>query len=77
MILARQTVGAKVYGREGKSPDRQLRSQNYLNKTICAEDVTGLKPYTEVAELHVSAIGSGAFCKPAKVFRKECWRYQK
>ncbi len=26
--FGRQAVGAKVHGREGKSPDRQLRSPN-------------------------------------------------
>ena len=27
-MCGRQTVGDKLYGREGKSPDRPLRSQN-------------------------------------------------
>ena len=40
-----------------------------------AEDVTGLKPYTEA----VDAVrhGSGAFCKLLKVTRECYWRYQK
>ena len=29
VIVTRQTVGAKVYCREGKSPDRRIRSLNY------------------------------------------------
>ena len=30
VLYESQAVGDKLYGREGKSPDRQLRSQNQI-----------------------------------------------
>ena len=48
-----------------------------LVESACAEDVTGLKSDTEAADLHKSASGRGALCKPEKAYRKVCWRYHK
>ena len=48
-----------------------------LVESACAEDVTGLKSDTEAADLHKSASGRGALCKPEKVYREVCWRYHK
>ena len=48
-----------------------------LVKWFRADNVSGLKPYTEAAGVHASARGSGAFRKPAKGHREVAWRYRK
>lgn len=55
----------------------QRKRNSSLVESACAEDVTGLKSDTEAADLHFSASGRGALCKPVKVYREVCWRYHK
>ena len=43
----------------------------------CAEDVTGLNHAPKLRQRHYVLLGRGAFCKPLKVCREACWRYQK
>ncbi len=55
----------------------QRKRNSSLVESACAEDVTGLKSDTEAADLHTSASGRGALCKPVKAYREVCWRYHK
>jgi hypothetical protein len=54
----------------------QRKRNSSLIESSCAEDVTGLSDIPKL-RMRSNTRGRGAFCKPAKVHRKVCWRYQK
>ncbi len=68
-------IDSQEVGLEAATLQRKRNSS--LVESARAEDLTGLKPLTEAAGVHVSACGRGAFCKPVKVCCKASWRYQK
>ena len=55
----------------------QRKRNSSLVESSCAEDVTGLKPSAEAADLRASASSRGAFCTSAKRNREVPWRHQK
>ena len=59
----------------------QRKRNSSLIESSCAEDVTGLKLGTEIADHQASLLrfvdGRRAFRRPVKVSRKGCWRYRK
>jgi hypothetical protein len=45
----------------------ERKRNSSLVESACAEDLTGLKPCTEAADLTFASSGRGAFRKPVKV----------